>query len=112
MPEIELLWDADCPNVDDARDVLRAALTEVGLPARWTEWRSDDPAVPERARSYGSPTVLIDRRDVAGDVPSIPQCCRVYPHEGGRLRGVPRVASVVLALRRALHATEEEPSHA
>ena len=30
-----------------------------------TEWRSDDQALPDYARGHGSPTILIDERDVA-----------------------------------------------
>ncbi len=62
---VELVYDLGCPNVDRARESLAHALQETGVPAVWTEWRTDDPACPERLRGYGSPTVLVNGADVA-----------------------------------------------
>lgn len=100
MPAVDFIYDDDCPNAEAARANLRTALVEVGLPASWSEHRIGDPAVPERARGYGSPTILVDGRDVAGVEPSAEQCCRVYAGAGG----VPPVNLIVRALA-------SEPAH-
>jgi hypothetical protein len=66
---IELVYFQGCPNVDRARDALRAALGDLGQPARWTEWDQESPEAPARVQGYGSPTVLVNGRDVRGSEP-------------------------------------------
>jgi hypothetical protein len=67
---IDLIFDADCPNVENARVQLRRACEQLGLEPRWRDWQVDDPAVPDYARGFGSPTILVEGRDVMGAVPS------------------------------------------
>jgi len=88
--------------------VLTRALREAGAPAVWTEWCADDAACPEKYRSLGSPTILVNGRDVApGPHPWAPRApgegprSRVY-REAGRTTGVPPAGSVVAAVLRAL----------
>lgn len=91
-PRVELVYFTECPHVDLARASLEAALAEVGWTGRWQEWNQDDPAAPERIRGLGSPTILLDGRDVSG----------VGPHSYGhscRADGVPAVGLIVAALR-------------
>ncbi|MCZ7684627.1 MAG: hypothetical protein M5U28_39980 [Sandaracinaceae bacterium] len=64
MPTLELVYDRGCPHVEAARASLERACEQAGLPPRWTEHSSDD--APPHARGYGSPTILVDGRDVAG----------------------------------------------
>lgn len=66
-PVIELIYDADCPNVEFAREALREALSAAGLPLRWTEWLRGSADAPKHAERYSSPTVLVDSRDVLDD---------------------------------------------
>ena len=95
---IELVWEASCPNVAAAREVVRAALSAAGLPERWSEWQIGVDALPERARGFGSPTILVDGRDVADQAASgADDCCRVYRTASG-LRGVPAVEAVLARL--------------
>ena len=101
MTSIELVWDADCPNVDAARANLAEALRAVGAAESWQEWRRDDPAAPERARRAGSPAILVDGHDVEGLENEGDACCRIYVGDDGSRSGAPRVASIVKALRRA-----------
>lgn len=61
--EIDLVYFDGCPNADQARANLRAALDG----GSWREWNLADADTPERFRRYGSPTVLVDGRDVTGD---------------------------------------------
>jgi len=98
---VDLVFDADCPNVDAARDQLKAAFAQLGIEPAWRELVNDDD-MPEYARGYGSPTVLVDQRDVAGATPSDgSSCCRVYRDANGVLVGVPTIDDLVVALRAA-----------
>ena len=106
---IDLVYDPSCPNVDSARVAIRGALSAVGAPQAWREWDSTDATTPERLRPLGSPTVLVNGRDVAGDG-TLPQVdansCRVYADDNGCMRGAPSLQMVVEAIQRA--ANEEQ----
>ena len=99
-PKVELVYDPDCPNVDRARERLRRAIREGGEALTWTEWRSDDPALPDYARDQGSPTILIDERDMATDH-SQGSSCRLYDQGDGTLDPAPPVATIIAALHEA-----------
>lgn len=102
MPTVELIYDPECPNADRARAHLRRALADMGQPSRWQEWNRADPGSPAYVRNYGSPTVLVDGRDVAGVMPSDgSNSCRVYPGEDGQLQGVPTVEMITSTLSQA-----------
>lgn len=60
---IELVFFDGCPNAEQARENLRAI---PGL-VSWTEWNLSSPDTPDRFRRHGSPTVLVDGRDVTGE---------------------------------------------
>lgn len=96
MPTLELVHDRGCPHVEAARASLERACEQAGLPPRWTEHASDD--APPHARGYGSPTILVDGRDVAGAGAGAAECCRVYAGADGALRGVPDASIIVRAL--------------
>ncbi len=99
MKTIELIIDRDCPNVVDARAELRRALAELALPLEWQEWDRENPDAPAHARNYGSPPVLVDGRDVAGDnTEGDANCCRVYAQADGRLCGAPSADLIRAAL--------------
>ena len=83
---LELVYFSGCPNVEAARDNIRAALGEVGGHDEWAEWDLEEAATPDRYKAFGSPTVLVDGQDVlgspgtgtglscsAGGAPSVPQ---------------------------------------
>jgi len=97
-PKVELVYDPDCPNVDRARERLRQAIGARHQALPWTEWRSDDPALPDYARGHGSPTILIAERDVAADHPK-GTSCRLYDQGDGTLQPAPPVATILAALR-------------
>ena len=77
--EVELIYDPACPHVSAARSALLKAFAIAGRRARWTEWRTDSPEIPDRLCLLGSPTILVHGRDVATAVanPTGP-CCRLY----------------------------------
>lgn len=105
---VELIYDADCPNVAQARSLLIKAFTQTGVSARWREWERGAPDSPDYARSYGSPTLLVDGKDVAGAAPVAGiGACRVYADGEGRLSRTPPLDAVCSAL---LNATPGKPA--
>ena len=101
--KVELVYDSDCPNVEATRRRLERALQGAGLPEiKWREWDRAFPESPAYVRAHGSPTILVNGRDVASS-PSANQgdCCRIYAEEGGRLVGIPATETIVSALRKA-----------
>lgn len=105
MPRIEFIYEQSCPNIADARAQLRLALEQTGLPAHWQEWEHNDPNSPAYARRYGSPSILVDGDDVAGEPASDAPSCRIYTNTQGRNRGVPDAALI----RRALEKRMQNP---
>lgn len=97
MPAVDFIYDDECPNVEAARAHLRKAFAACRLPAKWEEHRIGDPAVPQRARGFGSPTIIVNGKDVAGAEPEAEQCCRIYATGGG----VPTVEVIATALEDA-----------
>ncbi len=104
MIRIELIYDADCPAADDARENLREALRHMNLPPRWTEWERSSPATAQSMRAFGSPTILVDGRDVAGIEAAGAASCRIYQPRPGRLAAVPPVEMIAVALKEACSA--------
>jgi len=98
MIQIDFIFDADCPAASDARANLRAALVRAKLPPRWSERERSSPETPQSMPRFGSPTILINRRDVgggrAGDAPS----CRIYLDLSGRAAAIPPVELIGAAL--------------
>jgi mercuric ion transport protein len=84
--KIQLLSFPGCPHADEARDTLRRVLVAAGLSPRFEEVDVTAPQTPEPLRNWGSPTILLNGADVAGESPEGPSC-RLY--EDGKLRGVP-----------------------
>ena len=93
---VELVYFSSCPNADPARDNIRAALAEVGAASEWVEWDLEGADTPDRCKAFGSPTVLINGRDVLGargtgvglscraeGAPSVPQIVEAITSSGG-----------------------------
>lgn len=96
---VELIYDADCPNVLDTRSQLIKAFTQTGVSARWKEWERGAPETPEYARAYGSPTILVDGKDIAGVTPKAgTRACRVYSDGRGNLGRTPPIEAICSAL--------------
>lgn len=96
---IELIYQQSCPNVEGARAALREALRRAGRAPKWTEWERSEAGAPAHARLYGSPTILVDGRDVVGAVAGDGnESCRLY---GGGREGVPPVGAIVAAMESA-----------
>ena len=108
IPRIELVYDRTCPNVNRARENVTAALRELQAPLIWTEWDREAAETPSNRRDFGSPTVLVDGRDVGCDETTAPRSdansCRVYFDPNGNcLCGAPS-AQLILD---AIHAVAE-----
>lgn len=102
MPKVELIYDNDCPNVEAARQQLRRAFQQLGQSVEWDEWDRSDPSAPDYARRFGSPTILIDGKDVMEVLPlDGADCCRVYHSRNGGFQGVPPVEVVTTVLRKS-----------
>lgn len=100
MSNVELIYDLDCPNIRAARTQLLRAFAATGLIPRWREWAIGQADLPEHARQYGSPTILVQGKDVAGgEAPGTDACCRIYADSGGAMRGVPAVEQIAAMLR-------------
>lgn len=95
---IELVWDSECPYVDAAREVLRNVLGDAERPRRWGEWNVADDLTPGDRRGYGSPTILVDGRDIADAAPAGASSCRIYRHADGEMRGGPPAELLARAL--------------
>lgn len=98
MSSVELLYEKSCPFVDAARSHLAEAFRRVGQPPEWVEWEASDPEAPNHARSYGSPAILVDGKDVASvPVTEVGHCCRIYDLQGEN-RGAPPLDLIISAL--------------
>jgi hypothetical protein len=83
MLEVEFVFDKDCPNIKEARANLMKAFSKMKLSAQWKEWDRNSNKSPDYARKYGSPTVLINGKDIADVLPeSNANCCRLYNGKG------------------------------
>ena len=102
MPKIEFIYEQSCPNIADARAQLRLALEQTGLPAHWQEWEHNAPNCPAYAHRYGSPSILVDGEDVAGEPASDAPSCRIYTNTQGRNRGVPDATLIRAALEKRM----------
>src|SRR6266545_139943 len=96
---VELIYDAECPNVSATRENLSRAFESANLPAKWTEWEQGQPDVPPYASGFGSPTILVDHCDIAGVEPGTESsCCRLYESGEWGQTGVPPVALIQSAI--------------
>jgi mercuric ion transport protein len=98
--KVEFIYDQNCPNVAEARAQVLRAFTETGISPRWVEWSRNSVEAPAYARGFGSPTLLVNGNDVAGQISVHGNaCCRLYADPSGALRGAPSVEQIVTALQ-------------
>lgn len=103
--QVDLVYDRDCPHIDEARATIRAALEAVGSEIDWREWDREDSRTPDELRGYGSPTVLVNGRDVVAvgneSTASGANACRVYFDECSCICAAPPAAVIERAIREA-----------
>jgi mercuric ion transport protein len=95
---IEIVYDADCPNIKAARAQLEVACHQAGVPPKWQEWDRADMNAPDYVRNYGSPTILVNGEDVAGCNSVDGSNCRLYQESDGSVSGAPAVAQIIQAI--------------
>ena len=95
--KVQLLTFPGCPNAGAARDVLRLALESSGIRAIVEEVDTTAPDAPEELRGWGSPTILVNGRDVVNESPG-GASCRLYRDAEGITRGTPDESVVRSAL--------------
>lgn len=108
--DIELLWFGGCPNHVAARDLLRAVLAETAPGTAIRDTDASDPAVAERLRFPGSPTIRVNGVDVDPafrDPGDYTPRCRVF-HTPQGLRGVPDRSWIEAAVLRAGSSGEDQ----
>jgi hypothetical protein len=99
---VELLYWEGCPSWPRAIEIAREEMAAAGLDPEdlvVREITTDDEA--ERERFHGSPTILVDGRDVQdpGDNP-IGLACRVYRRKDGTVSPLPDPEDIRLLLPR------------
>ena len=96
---VQLLVFGGCPHVDPARRELRHAMESAGLGDVVVEQIDVEAAsTPMGFRDWGSPTILIDGVDVAGERGPSGRGCRLY---GKGRQGFPSRSLIEEQLRRA-----------
>lgn len=97
--KVELLYFKGCPNISLARKNLNDAFAKAGIAPQWDEIDLNDPNTPKELKGYGSPTILVDGKDVAGIAPSGESLsCRTYYNVKGEITGAPDAEIIVKAL--------------
>lgn len=109
MPTVDLIYDPACPNLAAARANLMRGFSKAGVPARWREHDTSSAETPAEARAFGSPTILVDGRDVDGVQRASGSSCRVYA-EGLGLSGAPSIEAIASALLAAQRAASAYPT--
>ncbi len=105
---VDLVYDADCPNIAGARaELVRAFVAAKAAPSWREHCRHDDVELAAHLEGYGSPSVLVDGRDVTGEAPGGGRVCRVYAGGG---RTPPREAIVAAIRNAALVETNAAPA--
>ena len=107
---VELLWWSGCPSHDQAAELVRAALTDLGrgevhLVER--EVRTREEAV--RLGFPGSPTVHVGGADLFPTGAAAALSCRLYVRPDGRTGPLPDPADLTARLREALARPWELP---
>ncbi|MGH2408481.1 MAG: DF family (seleno)protein [Candidatus Limnocylindrales bacterium] len=104
MPHVQLIWFSDCPNHAAARVLLSNVLTDLAPSTLIDDIDATDPALADRLRFPGSPTIRVDGRDIDPsyqDPGDYTPRCRLYRTPSG-LTGLPERGWIEAAVRAAL----------
>ncbi len=84
MMIVELVYESTCPNVKAARVRLLEAFKLAGIPPNWREWEIGRPETPENVQNLGSPSILVDGKDVSeSNDRAEGNSCRLYTTRTG-----------------------------
>lgn len=97
-----LYWEG-CPSHEAALERLKQAIAQEDVSVELEVIRVEDEAQARRLRFFGSPTILVDGRDVAPPPPGATPAltCRAYRWADGRISPLPSPEMLRDALRRA-----------
>ena len=87
--KIELIYFDGCPNIEAAGENIREACRQAEIDNSFKEWNQNDKNAPSYVQGYGSPTVLVNGKDIAGGKNDCCKtgACRIYAD----MTGVPSV---------------------
>ena len=68
--QIDLVYFDGCPNAEAARASLTAACEQLNLKLEWQEWNQNDDDTPDHLLRFASPSILVDGKDVTGQLPN------------------------------------------
>ena len=99
--QIDFIYSKACPNVEEAKSVLHEALRITDTPSSVVnEWETGRDELPAHCQGYGSPSLLVNGKEVTGVEPAeFNEGCAVY-FRGEQVFGVPLVQEVTNAIRR------------
>ena len=97
--KVELLYFKGCPNISIAKKNLNEAFTKADISPQWDEIDLNAPNTPKELKGYGSPTILIDGKDVTGIVAEGESLsCRTYYNAKGKITGAPDAEVIAKAI--------------
>lgn len=99
MMKIELIYDVDCPNIASARKILETAISHLCLETEWIEWDRASSKSPPYVLEYGSPTILVDGKDIVPQLASSSNSCRIYRDSSGVMIKAPPLENLIEALK-------------
>lgn len=97
MPIVEILHVPGCANFELARRRVHEAADRIGVDIEIRERVVSDETVTAAMGMAGSPTILIDGRDVEQGHGGAPISCRLY-HTPSGIEGAPSVDTIASAL--------------
>lgn len=103
MPTVELIYEGNCPHITLARKELLQAFSNLDITPQWLEWETGDNEAPAYVHQYGSPTIIVNGKDVAG-YSSFENAnhCRLYRQKDNSISGVPPLDQIISALQSAV----------
>jgi hypothetical protein len=99
---IQLITFAGCPNASATRSALERVLAAAGITDPIEEIDTSAPETAEPLRGWGSPTVLLDGKDVGEEAAPTAPSCRLYKDGEGTVHGAPPESLLSAAVRRAI----------
>lgn len=100
MAVVEFIYEKNCPNIALARLQILRAFSALKIKPHWLEWEVNDSEAPEYARQCGSPTIMVNGKDVDGAMSSNnTNHCRLYRQPDNTSSGVPAIESIMQAIQ-------------
>ena len=110
MKQITLLYWEECPSYEEALRRIEEVLQEEGVEVPLKAIRVETDEEAERLRFPGSPTILIDGKDIQPEGAGGPfrLACRLYRLDDGRPSPLPTKEMIRRAVRMAKTSNREE----